>query len=158
MKLLTASILTLALSGCWGGGGSSSKDNTFTVTTTDTEVIVPDYDNETGGDPVVIKGTALISWTAPTRNDDASPENPLGTLLTNLDGFKIYYGTFPDEYTMIPIDITNIGLSSYLIEDLDAGDWFFVMTAYNTYGMESNPSIEVSKQIKSYPLTNRAIK
>jgi len=167
-KLLIG-ITCLVLAGCWGGGGSSGGGDSysdqafgapdcsnpncfgepFDVVITDPVVDDGDYDDGAGGEEVVdIKGTATVSWIAPTHNDNASEEHPNGTLLTNLDGFKIYYGTFPDEYTMTPIDITNIGLSSYLIEDLDSGDWFFVMTAYNTYGMESKYSEEISKQIK----------
>jgi hypothetical protein len=174
-KKLLIGITCLVLAGCWGGGGSSGgsknvfgappcdnpdcysdpvdyvdnpNDANFDVVITDTVVDEGDYDDGSGGEEVVdIKGTATISWIAPTRNDDATEENPLGTLLTNLAGFKIKYGDFPGEYPIV-IPITNIGLASYFIDDLDQGDWFFVMTAYNTWGGESKPSIEVFKQIK----------
>lgn len=166
-KKLLIGITCLVLAGCWGGGGSGGSNESysdqafgapacdnpdcygepFDVIVTDTVVDEGDYDDGSGGEEVVdIKGTATISWIAPTHNEPIGDQP--ATLLTNLDGFKIYYGDFPDEYTMTPINITNIGLSSYFIEDLDAGDWFFVMTAYNTFGNESKHSIEVSKQIK----------
>ena len=147
-KISILAIATIFISGCWGGGGSSgsSKNASFVVDTSVSEILIPDYD-DVDGDVVVINGTATISWIAPTRNDDASDENPIGTRLTHLDGFKIYYSQFPGEYLTM-IAITNIGLSSYLIENLGEGDWFFVMTAYNTYGNESKYSKEVFKEIK----------
>ena len=86
------------------------------------------------------KGTALMSWTSPTDNTDNST-------LTDLAGFKIYYGTFPGEYDRT-ITINNPGLSSYLVENLASSDWFFVMTAFNTSGIESAYSAEVYKEIK----------
>jgi len=85
------------------------------------------------------KGTALMSWTSPTDNTDNST-------LTDLAGFKIYYGTFPGEYDRT-ITINNPGLSSYLVENLASSDWFFVMTAFNTSGIESAYSAEVYKEI-----------
>ena len=85
------------------------------------------------------KGAALMSWTSPTDNTDNST-------LTDLAGFKIYYGTFPGEYDRT-ITINNPGLSSYLVENLASSDWFFVMTAFNTSGIESAYSAEVYKEI-----------
>ncbi len=84
-------------------------------------------------------GTALMSWTPPTDNTDDST-------LTDLAGFKIYYGTFPGEYDRT-ITINNPGLSSYLVENLASSDWFFVMTAFNSSGIESAYSAEVYKEI-----------
>jgi len=86
------------------------------------------------------EGTALISWTAPTENTDNST-------LNDLAGFKIHYGTFPGEYDNT-ITIDNVGLSSFLVEDLGASDWFFVMTAFNSSGIESAYSEEVFKTIE----------
>jgi hypothetical protein len=85
------------------------------------------------------KGTALVSWAPPTDNTDNST-------LNDLAGFKIYYGTFPGEYDQT-ITINNPGLSSYLVENLASSDWFFVMTAFNTSGIESAYSAEVTKEI-----------
>ena len=85
-------------------------------------------------------GTALVSWTPPTENTDNST-------LSDLAGFKIHYGTFPGEYEET-ITINNPGLTSYLIEDLGASDWFFAMTAFNSSGIESAYSEEMFKTIK----------
>jgi hypothetical protein len=84
-------------------------------------------------------GTALLSWNSPTRNTDDS-------VITDLAGFKIYYGMFPGNYDKT-ITINNAGLSSYLVENLAVSDWCFVMTAFNSYGIESVYSAEVCKTI-----------
>jgi len=75
----------------------------------------------------------------PTENTDNS-------VLTDLAGYKIYYGTSPGNYST-PIIINGPGLSSFLVENLPISDWYFVMTAFNSSGIESSYSIEVSKTI-----------
>ena len=84
-------------------------------------------------------GTALLSWEPPLSNED-------GTALTDLAGYKIYYGTRPGDYTET-IDIDNPGLTSYLIENLAPNTWYFVMTAYTSSNLESTYSAEASKTI-----------
>jgi len=84
-------------------------------------------------------GTALMSWIPPTENTDDSP-------LTDLAGYKIYYGTSPGSYSDTEI-INNPGLTSFLIENLASADWYFVMTSFNSSGVESDYSTEVSKNI-----------
>jgi len=105
---------------CNGPGGSVSK----TV-----DVIVLQSSN----------GTALLSWTPPIQNTD-------GSLLTDLAGYKIRYGTSPGNYSET-ITLNNPGLSSYLVENLFSADWFFVMTSINSSGIESGNSREVGKTI-----------
>jgi hypothetical protein len=85
-------------------------------------------------------GTALVSWEPPTENTDDS-------VLTDLAGYKIYYGTFPGEYEK-SITINNPAVTSYLIEDLGASDWFFVMTAFNSSQIESSYSEEMFKTVE----------
>jgi hypothetical protein len=84
-------------------------------------------------------GTALLTWTPPTENTDNST-------LTDLAGYKIYYGTSPGNYNDT-ITISNPGLTSYLVEDLASSKWYFVMTSLNSSGIESSYSIEVGKTV-----------
>jgi hypothetical protein len=128
-SLLIFTACLFFLNGCGGGGGSSGASSPPVGASSPPVSIAPKGD-----------GTALISWTAPTENTDNST-------LTDLAGFKIYYGTFPGDYDKT-ITIDNVGLSSYLVEDLDPSDWFFVMTAFNSSGIESAYSTEVSKAIE----------
>ncbi len=85
-------------------------------------------------------GTALVSWFPPTENVD-------GSTLTDLAGYRIYYGNAPGDYDNT-ITIGNIGMSSYLIENMNESDWYFVMTAFNAQGVESAYSTEVHKNIE----------
>jgi hypothetical protein len=117
MKLLVCIAFLLSLSGCGGGSVSGS------------DVTVVDR-----GD-----GTALASWFSPDQNTD-------GSTLTDLAGYRIYYGNAPGDYDNT-ITIDSIGMSSYLIESLDGSDWYFAMTAFNSLGIESNYSDEVYKAI-----------
>lgn len=83
-------------------------------------------------------GSATLAWDAPDTNVDGTP-------LTNLGGFKVYYGTAPGSYT----SVVTVGLNtSCEIGSLAQGKkYFFAVTAYDSYGNESGYSNEVSKDI-----------
>lgn len=84
-------------------------------------------------------GTAALTWNPPTQNTD-------GTSLTNLAGYKVYWGPAQGDYTN-SVTITNAGLSSYVVEQLTPATWFFALTALNAAGMESGHSNVASKQV-----------
>jgi hypothetical protein len=84
-------------------------------------------------------GSVTLSWTAPTARTDGSP-------LTNLAGYKIYYGHMSGIYDY-QIDINNPGILTYIIENLVSGDWYFALAAYDSQGLESDRSNEVLRQI-----------
>jgi Fibronectin type III domain len=76
----------------------------------------------------------MISWLAPTENDDGTP-------LVNLAGYRIRYGQQSGLYnTMVNID--NPGLATYVINGLAAGTYYLVLSAVNVNGGESAPSNE----------------
>ena len=84
-------------------------------------------------------GTVSLSWQAPTRNTD-------GTLITNLAGYRVHYGTALGQYTE-SVQLPSPGLTSVVIEDLAAARWYFAVKAYNSAGVESNFSTSVNKLI-----------
>ncbi len=84
-------------------------------------------------------GSATLSWTAPTENDDGSP-------LTDLAGYKIYWGTSPGSYPN-SVTINNPGITTYVVEDLPPGTYEFVATSFNSAGMESVYSTPATKVI-----------
>jgi hypothetical protein len=84
-------------------------------------------------------GSATISWTPPTSNTDNSP-------LTNLGGYRIYYGTSSNNLTQV-LDLPNPGISSGVVENLAAGTWYFAVTSYNSSNVESERSNVTSKTI-----------
>ena len=77
-----------------------------------------------------------MGWVPPTQNNDGSP-------ITNLAGYKIRYGTTPSEYTQT-IALQNAGLTRYVIDNLSTGTYYFAITAYNSLGIESAMSGEIS--------------
>jgi len=121
-KLLIHIAFIFYLSGCAEGGGGSSGSSDLGIS------ILPKGD-----------GTALVSWTPPTENTD-------GSTLTDLAGYKVYYGTSPGSYGS-SITINGTGISSYLVENLGIAEWYFVMTSFNSSGIESSYSPIVSKTI-----------
>jgi hypothetical protein len=86
-------------------------------------------------------GQATLSWNAPTTNEDGTP-------LTDLAGYKVYYGTATGNYTK-NIDVGNV--NTFSITGLQTGTYYFVATAYNTAKLESSYSNEVSKAITNKP-------
>ena len=87
---------------------------------------------------VAFSGVATLSWNAPTTNGDGTP-------LTDLAGYKIYYGTSSSSYSQ-SIDVGNT--TTYTIEDLTEGlTYYFATTAYDAGGNESGYSNEVVKTV-----------
>lgn len=82
-------------------------------------------------------GVATLSWSAPITNTD-------GTQLTDLAGYIIYYGPSSGHYTN-SIDVGNS--TSYILNNLTTGTYYFAVTAYNMAGYESTFSNEASKTI-----------
>jgi uncharacterized repeat protein (TIGR02543 family) len=92
-------------------------------------------------------GYATLSWDAPVTNADGTP-------LTDLAGFKVYYGTSSHNYSK-SIDVGNV--TTYTVNNLAEGvTYYFATSAYDDTGNESNLSTEVMKVSQSaqyYPLT-----
>jgi hypothetical protein len=85
-------------------------------------------------------GAASLSWTPPTRNTD-------GSSLTNLAGYRISYGTSASSLSQT-VTVSNPGISSYVIDNLAAGTWYFSIKAYTSAGTESAASSVASKTVQ----------
>jgi hypothetical protein len=88
----------------------------------------------------VATGSASLSWTPPTTNTDGSP-------LTNLSGYRVYWGTALGNYPN-SVTLNNAGLASYVVENLAPGTYYFVVTALSSAGSESAYSNTGSKTIQ----------
>jgi hypothetical protein len=88
----------------------------------------------------VAVGSATLSWLPPTTNTD-------GSALTNLAGYRIYWGPAQGNYPN-STTLSNPGLTSYVISNLSPGTYYFVATAYNSAGVESTFSGVASKTIQ----------
>jgi hypothetical protein len=84
-------------------------------------------------------GTATLSWVPPTQNTN-------GTALSNLAGYRVYYGTSANTLTQ-QIQVPNPGISSYVVSGLASATYYFEVRAYNSAGTESASSNRVTKTI-----------
>lgn len=85
-------------------------------------------------------GSATLSWTPPTSNTN-------GSTLTNLAGYRIYYGTSSSNLSRT-VQVANAGVTRYVVPDLSAGTWYFAVRAYTSTGGESATSNTASKTIR----------
>jgi hypothetical protein len=73
--------------------------------------------------------SVTLSWLPPLENED-------GSALTDLAGYKVRYGQRSGDYNT-EINVTNVGLTTWIVEGLVPSTYFFVVTAYNASGIES---------------------
>src|ERR1700722_11452593 len=76
--------------------------------------------------------SATLSWKPPTVNSN-------GSALTNLAGYRIYYGTKATALTN-SITINSVGVTTHVVTDLSPGVYYFALMAFNTAGAESKLS------------------
>lgn len=90
------------------------------------------------GENTISGKSVTLAWEAPTENADGSD-------LTDLAGFKLYYGTSSRSYSN-PINIGNT--TTYTVSGLQAGTYYFAVTAYDYSGNESDYSDEAIANIE----------
>jgi hypothetical protein len=124
----------------WNSAGVALElgANTITVTAEDASGV-------TNSRNIVVKresgelGSTTLAWKAPTSRIDGSP-------LTDLAGYRIYYGRMSGFYDFT-IDIRNPGILTFVVEGLASGDWHFALAAYDSEDVESARSNEVLRNI-----------
>lgn len=88
--------------------------------------------------PVV--GSVTLNWAAPTQNED-------GSALTDLAGYKIYWGTTPGNYPN-SVTISDPDATTYVVDNLTPGTYEFVATSFNTSDLESSYSAPATKVVQ----------
>ncbi len=78
------------------------------------------------------QGQATLTWVPPAQNTD-------GTALTNLAGYRIYYGSQANSLTLT-IEINNPGTTDYVVGNLTPGTWYFAISALTSAHAESAES------------------
>jgi hypothetical protein len=116
--------------GTYGGIVISAGDGTATG------ALPPFNISVTGAAPS--SGQATLTWVDPTQNTN-------GSALTNLAGVRIYYG--PSASSMTELTQVSGTTTSYTVNNLGSGTWYFGAVAYTTAGAESNMSGIVSKTV-----------
>jgi len=119
-------VFALSSTGCGGGGGQNSaateKPNAAP------QSVTPD------------SGSATLNWTPAVWNTN-------GTALTDLAGYKIHFGTSPDDLSTVVV-VANPGTTSYQVTNLSSGTWYFAVAAYTSTGVEGILSNVASKSIQ----------
>lgn len=83
--------------------------------------------------------SVTLSWTSPTRNTD-------GTRLTDLAGYRVYYGQESRDYSGT-VNVPAAATQSVVIENLAAGTWYFAIRSFNREGVLSGFSGEVKAEL-----------
>ncbi|HKU17134.1 MAG TPA: fibronectin type III domain-containing protein [Steroidobacteraceae bacterium] len=127
-----ASIAVLALLLCGCGGDDDKKSATAAnppTTGTAPPAPAPVTPPPQQPPPVSTARAATVEWLAPQTMTD-------GSTLTNLAGYRIYYGTEVARMNRT-IEVKNAGVLSYVIEGLAPATYYFAVTAINSHGHES---------------------
>lgn len=122
----------LFLLGC--GGGGSGSGGTGSVLVPNSQDQDQDY-NYNDDNP-----SRYLVWDPPTTNADGT------TPLTDLAGYKVYFGTESHSYTS-NVNVGNTTTVAINSLGITSGTWCFAVTAYDTSGNESDYSNEVCADI-----------
>jgi hypothetical protein len=125
-------LISLACGGGGGGGGESG-----TIQSAQNQV---DYEYIPDLDVPNQSGSINLAWDPPLTNADGTP-------LTDLAGYRVYYGTAPRSVQSYDYSVDIGNFTGAVISNLSKGDWYFAVTAYDTSGNESTFSSEVKKSI-----------
>jgi hypothetical protein len=129
LAALSAATLTACGGGSGGGSTAAAPGQANQGTLTGSSSIGP------GG-----KGAVTLNWLPPTQTTDGSP-------LSNLGGYRVYWGTEEGAYPN-SVTIETPGLASYVVEQLTPATWHFVVTAVTSNGIESGYSNVFTKTIQ----------
>jgi hypothetical protein len=110
-------------------GRATTQLNAFSV-----EVVNP------AAPPPPAAYSVTVSWAAPATNVD-------GTALTDLSGFKLYYGQSAQALDRV-LQIGSPSTTSQNVQNLASGTWYFAVSAVNAAGLESALS---SLATKAFP-------
>ncbi|MET0660801.1 MAG: putative Ig domain-containing protein [Steroidobacteraceae bacterium] len=84
-------------------------------------------------------GVATLSWTPPTSNTD-------GSALSNLAGYVVLYGRSADNLSQT-VEVNNASISTYVVDSLATGTWYFAVVSVNAQGTWSPLSNVTSKTV-----------
>jgi hypothetical protein len=90
---------------------------------------------------VATTGSMSLMWTAPSTRTDGSSLS-----LSEIDGYRIYIGTTQNNM-QVHLDLSQGDLSSYTIDNLELGDYYVAISAYDSTGNASDLSNIVQKSV-----------
>lgn len=126
-------------SGGWSGSRTTSGNQTVGPLVANTSFALTCSSADASAVTMImvnVKGVLTLSWLAPTENVDGTP-------LTDLAGYRIYYGDSSRAY-FNSADVNDSGATSYALT-VPSGSYYVAMTALNLSGDESAYSNEILK-------------
>jgi hypothetical protein len=130
---------TGTLSGTPSTGSATDANILVSVSNGAQSASLPAFNITVQPAPVVVAGTAILSWSPPTKNVDGSP-------LTNLAGYVVRYGTSSTALNS-KISVASASATGVEITSLSPGNWAFAVSAINAANVESQISTIVGKTI-----------
>lgn len=143
--LFTVSVLVIGgvlLTACGNGVGVSPASSTtsgVSAPTSPTNPTNPTNPSNPAPPPSPTTGSANLSWSVPTQNTNGTP-------LTDLAGYHIYYGSSQGSWTTT-ITVLDASETSYVVNGLAPGTYYFAVVAFNSEGTDSPESNVGSKTI-----------
>jgi len=132
LSIIVLLIIVIGLSGCGAGGEngtSSPQSSASTVATT--------YCNNATG----VSSGISIAWDLPTEYSNNTP-----LFSSDIDGFRIYFGTESKRYTNV-IGINDPNITSCSLPVSTSEIFYITMTVVTKDGLESAYSNEISRTI-----------
>lgn len=133
--------LTLQISACNSNGpveptgDNIISDDSDAAETVSDNIITDDPDTEN----TAVLTDVSLSWAAPSERENNEPIS-----LSEIAGYKIYYGTIENHYPN-SIDINDGKAEAYTFTGFSAGTYYFVLTTFDTQGRESqySPAVKI---------------
>ena len=127
-KSLVILCVVMLLSACGGVDDATSSGGGNSTSPGDGSLVSPG------------SGTVTLSWTPPVQKVDGSV-----LPMAEIGGYRIYYGKTSGNYPSL-VDIPDLTVQEFTLT-LPGGIYFFVMTTYDTDGLES-PFSSPENQVK----------
>lgn len=83
--------------------------------------------------------SATVSWSVPILNTD-------GTSLTDISGYRVYYGTSAEDLSQ-SILISGPGITSHVVSGLAPGTYYIAVATLNSVGVASDLSTPASATV-----------
>jgi hypothetical protein len=132
-RWVLAAVLMAMLCGC----GDDDEEKTSSIPAGSSPPPAPAPDP--APPPTSQARAATLEWTAPTTQTN-------GATLADLAGYRIHYGLAANALNQT-IEIKNPSVSTYVVEGLAPGTYYFAITAFSSRNLESERSNAGMKQI-----------
>lgn len=113
---------SLTAGGAWSGTKAASGSQVMPAITTTTTYSL--------SCSVASQSSATLSWTPPTQNTD-------GSALTNLANYKVFVSNTQAGVASVTPILIPAPASTYIVQSLSAGTWYFGVKSTNSVGVDS---------------------